>query len=177
MINKNPYGQYPRIAKSAYIHPAAVIIGNVIIGKQTFVGPGAVIRADEPGTTITIGHGCNIQDRVVVHSLQNSSVIINDETSLSHGCIVHGPCKIGKNCFIGFGAVVFNATLGSGVIIKQLSVVEQTAIPANKLVDALQLINDITKAKNLPVTGNDDRAFVKKVIAVNKQLVKGYCKS
>ncbi len=115
MINRNPQGDYPQIDRSAFIHPTAIIIGNVKIGKKVFVGPGAVIRADEPKSSIFIGDNCNVQDRVVVHALQNSSVYVDDNTSLSHGCIVHGPCKIGKNCFIGFGSVIFNAELGQGV--------------------------------------------------------------
>ncbi|MBU0952022.1 MAG: hypothetical protein KKH91_04250 [Elusimicrobia bacterium] len=83
---------------SAFVHPTAVIIGNVKIGKQVFVGPDAVIRADEPKSSIFIGANCNVQDRVIVHALQNTSVYVDNNSSLSHGCIVHGPCKIGKKC-------------------------------------------------------------------------------
>ena len=105
-IRPNPQGDYPKIDKTAYIDPSAVIIGKVTIGRNVFVAPGAVIRADEPESFIRIGDNCNIQDRVVAHALANTSVIIGRNTSLSHGCIVHGPCVIGKGCFIGFGSVI-----------------------------------------------------------------------
>ena len=115
MFRWNPEGDYPQIDDSAYIDSTAVIIGKVDIGKNVFIGPGAVVRADELGSSITIKDNCNIQDRVIIHALENTSVLIEENTSLVHGCIVHGPCKIGKNCFIGFGSVVFNAEVGSEV--------------------------------------------------------------
>ena len=68
------------------------------MGKNVFVGPLAVLRADEPDSSIIIGDNCNIQDRVVLHSLEDSLVLIEESTSLAHGCIIHGPCKIGNNC-------------------------------------------------------------------------------
>ncbi len=101
MIRKNPNGDYPDIDDTAYIDPSAVIIGKVKMGKNVFVGPFAVLRADEPDSSIIIGDNCNIQDRVVLHSLEDSLVLIEEITSLAHGCIIHGPCKIGNNCFIG----------------------------------------------------------------------------
>lgn len=96
MIRCNSNSDYPKIDKTAYINPTAMIIGKVSIGKNVFVAPGEVIRADEPGSSVSIGDNSNIQDRVIIHALGNSSVIIGKNTSLSHGCIVHGPCKIGK---------------------------------------------------------------------------------
>ena len=129
MIERNPSGQYPQIHSSAFIHPTAVVIGNVKIAKKVFVGPGAVIRADEHKSSIFIGDNCNVQDRVIIHALGNSSVFIDKSSSLSHGCIVHGPCVIGKKCFIGFGAVVFGARLENGVVTKHLSVVENIVLP------------------------------------------------
>ncbi|MFH1258897.1 MAG: DapH/DapD/GlmU-related protein [Elusimicrobiota bacterium] len=174
MINRNPQGDYPQIDNSAFIHPTAVIIGKVKIGKKVFVGPGAVIRADEPKSSIFIGDNCNVQDRVVVHALQNSSVYVDDNTSLSHSCIVHGPCKIAKNCFIGFGSVIFNAELGQGVVIKHLAVVEKVVLLPGKAVEPLQLINNETKAKKLKKTDKITEDFVNKVLAVNKKLLQGY---
>ena len=62
---------------------------------------GAVIRADGPRSSIVIRDNCNIQERVIIHALENTSVFIEETGSLAHGCIIHGPCKIGKDCFIG----------------------------------------------------------------------------
>ena len=74
MIRKNPNGDYPDIDDTAYIDPSAVIIGKVKMGKNVFVGPFAVLRADEPNSSIIIEDNCNIQDRVVLHSLEDSLV-------------------------------------------------------------------------------------------------------
>lgn len=101
MIRCNPEGFYPKIHTSAYIDATAIVIGNVRIGKNVFVAPGAVIRADEPESFISVGDNCNVQDRVIIHALGNGSVIIGENTSLAHGCIVHGPCRIEKDCFKG----------------------------------------------------------------------------
>ena len=81
MIKPNPEGQKPKIDKSAYIDETASVIGNVTLGKNVFVGPGAVIRADEIGASIVIGDNCNIQDRVVVHGLEGSEVKVGDHVT------------------------------------------------------------------------------------------------
>lgn len=174
MLQRNPSGNNPEINNTAYIHPSAVIVGNVIIGKNVFVGPGAVVRADERGSSIVIQDNCNIQDRVIVHALENSSVTVEQDSSLSHGCIVHGPCKIGRNCFIGFGSVVFKAEIGDGVVIKHLAVVEGVAIPSERVVESTKLINNDNDVKELRFTENDLKIFARKVVEVNISLAKSY---
>jgi carbonic anhydrase/acetyltransferase-like protein (isoleucine patch superfamily) len=123
-ISKNT----PKISKTAYVCDSAVITGNVIIGEHVFVAPNASIRADEPGSVIIISDGCNIQDNVIVHALTNTKVLIGDHTSLSHGCIVHGPAKIGKNCFIGFGSVVFGCNIGDNCFVSHRALVKNLNI-------------------------------------------------
>ena len=71
MLNWNSSGDYPQIDKDTYVHSTAVIIGKVSIGKNVFIGPGAVIRADEKGSSIIIKDNCNVQDRVIIHGLEN----------------------------------------------------------------------------------------------------------
>ncbi|MCX9074424.1 MAG: carbonate dehydratase, partial [Candidatus Methanoperedens sp.] len=112
MLLKTRSGESPRISASTYVCESAVITGDVIIGEKVFIAPHASIRADEPGSQIIIGEGCNIQDNVIVHALAHSKVIIGDFTSLSHGCIVHGPIRVGKNWFSGFNSVVFDCSIG-----------------------------------------------------------------
>ncbi|MGB2631130.1 MAG: carbonate dehydratase [Candidatus Omnitrophota bacterium] len=174
MLRWNPKGDYPQIDKSAYIDPAAVIAGKVNIGKNVFVGPTAVIRADEPGSTIVIGDNCNVQDRVIIHALEGSSVLIEENTSLAHGCIVHGPCKIGKNCFIGFGSVVFKSEIGEKSLIKHLAVVEKVNVFPGRVVESGQLVNCEDDARELRYSDERDKAFMEKVIKANLSLVKGY---
>lgn len=167
---------YPNIDKTAYIHPSAVVIGRVTIGKNVFVAPGAVIRADEPQSLIVIKDNCNIQDNVIIHALKNSSVSIGKNTSLAHGCIIHGPCRIGKNCFIGFGSVVFNARIEDGVIIRHLSCVEKVRIFSGRIVASGELIDNQKHADRLKYAEKNSREFAREVVKVNLNLVKKYKK-
>jgi carbonic anhydrase/acetyltransferase-like protein (isoleucine patch superfamily) len=174
MISRNPGGEHPQIHDSAYVDPTAVIIGKVKIGRKVFVGPGAVIRADEPGSSITVEDNCNIQDRVVIHALGRSSVLIAGNTSLAHGCIVHGPCSIGPNCFIGFGSVVFNADIGSGVCIKHLAVVEDVQVMPGKVIGSGSLVSREGDVRELRQAGETEKQFMENVIEANLELVEGY---
>ena len=176
MLKCNPEGDYPQVDKSAYIDSTAVIVGKVNIGKNVFVGPTAVIRADEPGSTIVIGDNCNVQDRAIIHALENTSVLIEENTSLAHGCIIHGPCKIGKNCFIGFGSVVFKSEIEQDVVIKHLVIVEGVSIPARKIVESGKVIRGEEDARKSRSVGKKSRDFIKKVFKTNLGLVKGYKK-
>ena len=81
MFRCNPQGDYPQIDESVYIDPMAVLIGKVRIGRNVFIGPTTVIRADEPGSSINIEDNCNVQDRVIIHALENTSVLIEENTS------------------------------------------------------------------------------------------------
>lgn len=176
MVRKNPNGDLPRIHKTAYVDSTAVIIGKVKIGKNVFVSPGAVIRADEPGSSIVINDNCNIQDRVIIHALSKTEVIVGKNSSLAHSCIIHGPCKIGKNCFIGFGSVVFKSKLADYVFIKHLAVVEGVNIPSQKFIPSGEVINS-DKVKNLKPLSKKARDFCKQVIKTNLTLRRGYLKN
>jgi len=176
MIRSNPNGEYPKVDKTAYIDPSAVIIGKVKIGKNVFVAPGAVIRADEQKSFIVIGDNCNIQDRVIIHALRNSSVIIGKNTSLSHGCIVHGPCRIGKDSFIGFGSVIFKAKLKDGVFVKCVAVVAGASVPSCRIIPDGAVVDTAKKAKLLSAASKEYREFNRGVLKANLDLLKGYKK-
>lgn len=113
MIGRNPRGDWPEVAESAFIDPTAIICGRVSVEDDVFIGPYAVFRADETNESghiewIRIGHGSNLQDGVVIHSKSGAAVTIGSRTSVAHRSIVHGPCRIGDNVFIGFNSVLFN---------------------------------------------------------------------
>jgi len=176
MIRSNPQGDLPAIDKSAFIDPTAVVIGKVTIGRNVLVAPGAVIRADETGSSISIGDDCNVQDRVIIHALGDSAVRIGKNTSLSHGCIVHGPCRIGTGCFIGFGSVIFKATLHERVFVRFLAVVSGVVIPGGRLVGDKEVIDTADKAKKLPFAPRESKKFAQNVLKANRELAKGYTK-
>jgi len=174
MIRRNPQGDLPKIDKSAYIDPSAVVIGKVKIGKNVYVAPGTVIRADEEDSSIIIGNNCNVQDRVIIHALEDTAVLIGNNTSLAHGCIIHGPCKIGKNCFIGFGSVIFKSKIGEKSLVKHLAVVEKVDVFPERIIESDQLVNSEEDARELRYVDAKDREFMEKVVRVNLDLVKGY---
>lgn len=172
----NPHNQHPRVSKKAWISETAVIIGNVSIADDVFVGPNAVLRADEPGSSITVHSGCNVQDNVVVHSLSHSEVLIGKNTSLAHGCIVHGPCTIGEGCFIGFGAVVFDCSIGKDTLVLHKAIVRGVEISSDRVVPDGNIITNQNYAEALEETTKELADFKSSVVRANIDLVEGYKK-
>ncbi len=176
MLHKNPAGGTPMVSDTAYISESAVIIGNVEIKGNVYIAPHTTIRADEPGSAIIIGSGCNIQDNVVIHALVGSAVITGKNTSLAHGCIVHGPCTIGDNCFIGFGSVVFNCVIGDDCVILHRALVKDVKIPACRTVEDGAVLNKQEDAGLLRETTAELSDFAKRVVRANLVLAESYSK-
>ena len=102
MIRRNPRGDLPVVHDSAFVDPTAILCGRVVIHENVFIGPYAVIRADEVDANghmepIVIGAHSNIQDGVVIHSKSGAAVTIGERTSIAHRAIVHGPCTVDLN--------------------------------------------------------------------------------
>ena len=111
-------GFVPVIHESAFVHPNATVTGNVIIGRDVYVGPGAAIRGDWGG--IVIDDGCNVQESCTVHMFPGVTVHLERGAHIGHGAIVHG-ARIGENALVGMNAVVMdNATVGAGCIVGAL---------------------------------------------------------
>lgn len=109
----------PVIHESSFIHPQASVTGNVVIGKNVYVGPGAAIRGD--WGQIIIEDGCNVQENSTLHMFPGKMVVLKEAAHIGHGAIIHG-ATIGKNCLIGMNAVVMdNVTLGDECIVGALS--------------------------------------------------------
>jgi carbonic anhydrase/acetyltransferase-like protein (isoleucine patch superfamily) len=118
-------GIKPSIHESAFIHPQAAIIGNVIIGKDVYVGPGAAIRGD--WGKIIIEDGCNVQENCTVHMFPGVTVLLKMGAHIGHGAIIHG-AVIGKNCLVGMNAVLLDEVeLGDECIVGALTFVKQGA--------------------------------------------------
>ena len=111
----------PVVHESAFVHPHATVTGNVIIGRDVYVGPGAAIRGDWGG--IEIGDGCNVQEGCTIHMFPGVTVILEPGAHIGHGAIVHG-ARIGENALVGMNAVIMdNATVGAGCIVGALTFV------------------------------------------------------
>lgn len=105
----------PSVNPTAYIHPTAVIIGDVIIGANCYIGPNAVLRGDFG--RIILQDGCNVQDTCVMHSFPGKDCIIEEDGHIGHGAILHG-CRIGRNALVGINAVIMdNARIGAESIV------------------------------------------------------------
>mgnify|MGYP000138394100 FL=1 len=125
-------GFIPVVDPSSYIHDTASIIGDVIIGKDCYVGPGAVIRGD--WGRIIIEDGCNVQENCVVHMFPGKHITFESGAHIGHGAVVHG-ATLKANCLIGMNAVVMDgAVVGKNSIIGALSFVKaEEIIPDNHL--------------------------------------------
>jgi len=176
MIKTTSNGQ-PIISATAFISGSAVIIGDVIIEDDVFVAPNATIRADEPGSKVVIRSGCNVQDNVVIHALLGSTAEIRHNSSLGHGCIVHGPCVIGEDCFIGFGSIVFQSVLGDACIVLHRAIVQDVVVPAGKVIGNGQIIENERQVKSLEVVPSHLADFARKVVETNRRLVQDHCRA
>jgi phenylacetic acid degradation protein len=101
-------GFKPVVHPSAFVHPQACVTGNVIIGKDVYVGPGAAIRGDWGG--IIIEDGCNVQENCTIHMFPGITITLQAGAHIGHGAIVHG-ASIGKNCLIGMNAVIMDEAI------------------------------------------------------------------
>ncbi len=179
-LRPDPFGNRPTVHPTAYIDPAAQIVGAVHIGPRVYVGPGAVVRADEADVQgkvapVQVGAECNIQDGVIIHALGGTRVTIGYRTSLAHGCIVHGPCKLGEGCFIGFGARVFDAVLGDGVYVGTAALIQGVELAEESLVPpAVAILCQDHVIRFVSTTRPTERMFMEKVIASNLALAEGY---
>jgi len=115
-------GIVPVVDPSAFIHDAAVVIGDVIVGPGCYVGPGAILRGDFG--RIRIDAGSNVQETCVIHSFPNQDVVLEANSHIGHGAVLHG-CHIGENALIGMNAVVMDkAVIGRDCIVGALSFIK-----------------------------------------------------
>lgn len=173
----------PQIHETAYVHSFSNIIGDVRISENVLIAPGSSIRADEGGT-FYVGAGSNIQDGVVIHSLETGRVIgedrqpysvwIGKNTSITHMTLIHGPAYIGDDCFIGFRSTVFNARIGKGCIVMMHALVQDVEIPPGKYVPSGAVINTQQQADRLPDVEEEDRQFASHIVKNSEALRSGY---
>jgi phenylacetic acid degradation protein len=115
-------GYRPVIHDTAFIHPQACVTGNVVIGANVYVGPGAAIRGD--WGRIIIENGCNVQENCTIHMFPGVTVLLKESAHIGHGAIIHG-AVIGKNCLVGMNAVIMdNVQLGDECIVGALSFIK-----------------------------------------------------
>ncbi|MBU2498363.1 MAG: carbonic anhydrase [Proteobacteria bacterium] len=183
----------PDVEPSAFIHPLAVVIGRVYVGKRVMISPFASVRADE-GHPIFIGDDSNVQDGVIVHGLETEcrgqpvesntvevdglryAVHIGARSSLAHQAQIHGPARVGDDSFVGMQALVFRARVGRGCVIEPGCILMGVSVGDRRYVPAGTVLRDQKEAEALPLVSEDYplKALNKEVVEVNTSLAKGY---
>lgn len=123
----------PVVHHSSFVHPQAAVTGNVTIGKDCYIGPGAALRGD--WGQIILEDGCNVQENCTIHMFPGVTVLLKAGAHIGHGAIIHG-ATIGQNCLVGMNAVIMdNVQLGDECIVGALSFIKQgEIIPSRSLV-------------------------------------------
>lgn len=136
----------PVVDPTAYVHPTAVLIGDVIVGPRCYVGPAACLRGDFG--RITLRDGANVQDTCVIHGFPDSDTIIEIDGHIGHGAVLHG-AHIGQNALVGMNAVVMDRTeIGESAFVAAMSFVrEGTIIPPRSLAVGIpaQVVRQLTE--------------------------------
>lgn len=174
--------EQPLAAASAFVHPAATVIGRVILGEHVHIAADTSVRADE-GSPFHIGANTNIQDGVVMHALKDQRVLVAGESwavyvgknvSLAHDALVHGPCYIGDETFVGFKAVVHDSIVGANCFIGIGAVVVGVEIPDGKYVPHGRIVDSADAVDMLPPASEAHRHFNEDVVEVNRGLALAY---
>jgi phenylacetic acid degradation protein len=164
-------GKRPQVPSDSFVHPSAVLIGDIKIGHECLIAPGVSIRADFG--PVTIGDRSNVQDNAVIHVYPDARAIIEEDVTIAHGVIIHD-AHIKARCVIGIGAIIlFNVVCGEDVFVSVGSVVPKgMQIPAGKIVSGnpAQITHDVTDNQKIMAKAGIDvyRDLCKKYIATMK---------
>jgi len=125
-------GIVPVVDPTAYVHPSAVLIGDVIVGPGCYVGPCASLRGDFG--RLILEAGANLQDTCVMHGFPGTDTVVEENGHIGHGAVLHG-CRVGRNALVGMNAVIMdNAVIGEASIVAASAFVKAgQEIPARTL--------------------------------------------
>ncbi len=108
-------GLTPVVPRDSYVHPTAVLIGDVIIGHRVYIGPNASLRGDFG--RIVVKDGANVQDNCVMHGFPQQDTVVEEDGHIGHGAVLHG-CVVGRNALVGMNSVVLDgAQIGENCIV------------------------------------------------------------
>lgn len=139
-------GWKPVVHPTAYVHPQATVTGNVIIGKDVYIGPHAAVRGD--WGEIIIHDGCNVQENCTLHMFPGKSVVLHENAHIGHGAIIHG-ATIGENCLVGMNAVVMDdviiepeCIIGALTFIKAETIIPKRSVYAGNPAKFIKHVTD-----------------------------------
>jgi phenylacetic acid degradation protein len=123
-------GHIPVVHESSYVHPLAAVTGNVIIGKNCYIGPGAAIRGD--WGEIILEDGVNVQENCTVHMFPGKTIILKEGSHIGHGAIIHG-ANLGRNCLVGMNSVLMDdSKIGNECIVGAMAFVKAASVFPNR---------------------------------------------
>jgi carbonic anhydrase/acetyltransferase-like protein (isoleucine patch superfamily) len=172
----------PTVSPSAFIDPLATVIGEVTVGENVYIGPGASVRADE-GTPFFIGAESNLQDGVTLHGLKDKLILVEGRSHaiyigrnvcLTHHALILGPCYIGDRCFVSFTATVHDAVVEEGCVIGLGAVVLGVSLPAGRYVSHNMVVDTQEQADSLPAVAADWERLRAEVVEVDQELAAGH---
>jgi phenylacetic acid degradation protein len=141
-------GITPVVDPHAYVHPTAVLIGDVIVGARVYVGPGACLRGDFG--RIVVEEGANIQDTCVLHGFPDRDMLVEADGHIGHGAVLHG-CVVRRNALVGINAVVNdNAEVGESAIVAAMAFVKaEFVVPPRSLAAGVpaKIVRPLTEAE------------------------------
>lgn len=141
-------GVTPVVDPTAYVHPSAVLVGDVIVGPGCYIGPCACLRGDFG--RIDIRAGANLQDTCVAHGFPGTDTIVEEDGHVGHGAVLHG-CVVGRNALIGMNAVINDhAQIGESAIVAAMAFVKaKMAVPPRTLAAGIpaRIVRELTDAE------------------------------
>ena len=141
-------GVTPVVDPAAYVHPSAVLIGDVIVAADCYVGPAACLRGDFG--RIDIRRGANLQDTCVAHGFPSTDTIVEEDGHIGHGAVLHG-CVVRRNALVGMNAVINDsAEIGESAIVAAMAFVKaRMVVPPRTLVAGVpaRILRDLTEAE------------------------------
>ncbi len=139
-------GHIPVVHPSSFVHPLAAVTGNVIIGKDCYIGPGAAIRGD--WGEIILEDGVNVQENCTIHMFPGKSIVLKTGAHVGHGAVIHG-ANLGRNCLIGMNSVIMDdAEIGDECIVGAMSFVKaESKFDGRKLIvgNPAKVLNDVSE--------------------------------
>jgi carbonic anhydrase/acetyltransferase-like protein (isoleucine patch superfamily) len=199
MIHKNVVTDFsskacdPQIDPTAYVHPLAAVIGNVILGRRVMVAPFASVRGDE-GQPLYVGDESNVQDGVIIHALETEqegraieknlvevegkhyAVHVGEKVSLAHQVQIHGPASVGNESFIGMNSLVFKSRIGTGCVVEPGCMLLGVTVPDGCYVPAGTVLKNQADADRLPIitAGYAFKDLNRSAVHVNVTLADSY---
>ncbi|MFW3147150.1 MAG: gamma carbonic anhydrase family protein [Thermoplasmatota archaeon] len=139
-------GRVPRLGRGTFVFETATVIGEVVIGEDVYIGPGAVVRGDYG--TIIVGDRTSVEENVVIHARPGEKTIIGNDVTLGHGCVVHG-CTIEDKAIIGMGAVVSDyahigewGVVAEGAVVRNKGMVEPRTVVAGVPAKSIKTVDE-----------------------------------